>query len=438
MLAGMRRVVGPVLLVLACAPEPADESAGSTSASTSSGEVGEAESAPTTTGGETFVGCDVVLRGDVDDTASVQAALDGASDGATICFEGFFKLGPIHVADKAGLTLIDAHAVARSLDVGPPPAILDFTGASAGLVFERTPGLTLSLLEIRDVQGTAVKVAESEDVTLFRLTLLQGTSPSPDHGLIGLHVERSGRVAITGCLVAFAVDTGILVIGSHDVALRGNQPAASGVGLQVRGSERVEIDNHRARHNALGILVVGSADVALFNSDVIDNDGDNFAPAGALAAAMPPHVGVMVLASDAVEIHDNTIEDNPTAGVAVVSVEGLVALGLLGGDHGLEFDGYPETVDIHDNQLANNGLAPAELFRDVLMLDPMTQLAWDGVFDAAKDDGDGHLRLCIRGNGDADFVDFDALGLGAGKSFDLAPHDCAHPPLPPVDVPSGG
>ncbi|MCY1011647.1 right-handed parallel beta-helix repeat-containing protein [Nannocystis pusilla] len=344
------------------------------------------------------------------------------------------------MADKAGLTLIDAYAVARSgADVGHPSAILDFEGATAavGLGFERTPGLTLSLLEIRNVQGTALKVAESEDVTLFRLTLLQGTSPSPDHGPVGLHVERSGRVAITGCQVAYAADTGILVSDSHDVALRGNQPAASGVGLQVRGSERVEIDNHYARYNALGILVVGSADVALFDSDVIGNDGDDSAPAGTLAAAVPPHVGVMVLASDAVEIHGNTIEDNPTTGVAVVSVEALVALGLLGGDHGLEFDGYSETVDIHDNLFMNNGLAPAELFRDVFMLDPMTQLAWDGVVDGAKDNGDGHLNLCIRNNGDADFVDFDALGFGAGKSFDLAPHDCAHPPLPPVDVPSG-
>lgn len=77
---------------------------------------------------------------------------------------------------------------------------------------------------------------------------------------------------------------------------------------------------------------------------------------------MPSHIGVMVLASAVVEIHDNTIEDTPTTGVAVVSVEGLVSLQ----------------------------------------------------------------------NGDADF---DALGLGAGKSFDLAPHDCAHPPLPPVEVP---
>ncbi|MCY1011646.1 hypothetical protein OV079_40015 [Nannocystis pusilla] len=85
----MRRVAGPFLMALACGPEPSDESAGSTSAVTSFGEIGEAASAPTTTGGETFVGCDVLLRGDVDDTAAVQAALDGASDGATVCFEGF-------------------------------------------------------------------------------------------------------------------------------------------------------------------------------------------------------------------------------------------------------------------------------------------------------------------------------------------------------------
>lgn len=196
MLASMRRVVGPVVMVLACGPGPADESAGSTSAFTSS-TAGEEASAPTTaitTGGETFVSCDIVLRGDVDDTASVQAALDGASDGATICFEGVFALGPIHVADRSGLTLIDAYASARSMDLPRPRAILDFKAAAA-------------------------------------------------------------------------------------------------------------------------------------------------------------------------------------------------------------------------------------------------QMAWDGVVDLAKDNGGGQLDLCIRANGDADFVDFDALGLGAGKSFDLAPHDCAHPPLPPVEAP---
>ena len=45
---------------------------------------------------------------------------------------------------------------------------------------------------------------------------------------------------------------------------------------------------------------------------------------------------------------------------------------------------------------------------------------------------DGRVDL-IRDNGDADFLNIDALDLGADKSPDLAPHDCDHPDVAPID-----
>ena len=82
-----------------------------------------------------------------------------------------------------------------------------------------------------------------------------------------------------------------------------------------------------ATDNAGGILVFTMPDLPkkdgrhcrVFKNKVVANNHENFAPKGNIVATVPPGTGVMIMASDEVEVFDNTIEKNQTAGLSIVS-----------------------------------------------------------------------------------------------------------------------
>ena len=57
----------------------------------------------------------------------------------------------------------------------------------------------------------------------------------------------------------------------------------------------------------------------VFKNKVLANNHENFAPKGNIVATVPPGTGVMIMANDEVEVFDNTIEKNQTAGLSIVS-----------------------------------------------------------------------------------------------------------------------
>lgn len=382
--------------------------------------------------------CDVTLVASIADAADIQAYLDDADDGATLCLSGEFVVDrALTTSGKTGLTLMTAPEAEAA-------AVLDFKGAGepAGLALSGMTDLTVSRLTIRDAGGYGLEVSQSAGVTLRELAVAWTAGPSVDNGLFGLRVVDSEDVVIEGSSVSGAADAGIFTLDSRRVLMRDNTATGNVTGLQVENTERAHLTGNTATGNALGIFVVdlpsapsGIGEVLVEGNELRANDGVNFAPKDLLPAAIPAGIGVLVLATDTVEIRDNVIVGNPSTGAAVVSFDTVALLSSYDGALDPGYDGYPETVDIHDNMVEGNGEAPATLFVDIFLMDPMADLTWDGALDADKDDADGHLRLCIRNNGDADFVNLDALNLGVDKSTDLAPHDCSHPPVAPVEAP---
>ena len=57
----------------------------------------------------------------------------------------------------------------------------------------------------------------------------------------------------------------------------------------------------------------------VFNNHIHHNNYPNFAPKGNIVGKVPPGTGVMVLATNNVEIYNNRIINNRTAGTAIVS-----------------------------------------------------------------------------------------------------------------------
>jgi len=146
------------------------------------------------------------------------------------------------------------------------------------------------------------------------------------------------------------------------------------------------------------------------------------------------------MANDNVEVFDNVIHDNRSANVIVTS---SFTIGRDGADDP-GFDGYPEGIYIHDNDLAGGGTDPDSILR-VLHLalyggeGALPDVVWDGTADEAKlVDGNSlpENRICVQQEGS------EVLNADAGNGFVNAgvqsgPFDCELEPLAPVELEFG-
>src|SRR5262249_45320369 len=114
-------------------------------------------------------------------------------------------------------------------------------------------------------------------------------------------------------------------------------------------------------------------------------------------------------------------------------------------------DPFPETFYIHDNQMTGTSTEASKggNLGGIIIIGlgelpgkptVVPDMVWDGIVNpdkAVNKDVPVQLKpefnICIKNNGDADWVD---LNLPPGDplkaSTDLAPFDCTHPAVPPV------
>ena len=164
-----------------------------------------------------------------------------------------------------------------------------------------------------------------------------------------------------------------------------------------------------------------------------------FRSKGSMVAKVPTGTGVIVLATNHVEVFKNTIKDNNTANISVIS---YFTTGNPIND--ASYDPFPEAIYVHDNTISGGGTAPSGEYADVLapvVGKPMPAILFDGIVNPKKlaagkrlpDD----LRICIQNNGDANFMNYDAGGHSKHVSRDLKPYNCSLAPLAAVNLPGG-
>jgi hypothetical protein len=125
----------------------------------------------------------------------------------------------------------------------------------------------------------------------------------------------------------------------------------------------------------------------------------------------------MIMANDQVEVFDNTIEQNQTAGLSIVSY--LITDKPFQDE---KYDPFCEAISVHDNRFAANGGKPAGKLGGLLgqvLGTPLPDILYDGVVDPKKQvDGKlpDPLALHIHNNGEAGFANFDAPALKASAA----------------------
>lgn len=351
----------------------------------------------------------------------------------------------------SGLNLVTDNVTIRGR--GHDKTVLSFKNQRDGSFGLLASGdnLVLENFAVEDTSHNAIKVLGAKNVT-FRGVRTEWTGgPKTTNGAYGLYPVQCQNVLIENCIAIGAADAGIYVGQSTDVIVRNCRAEFNVAGIEIENTINADVYDNIVKHNTGGLLVFdlpglpqkNGHHVRLFRNQILENNTRNFAPKGNMVASVPSGTGVLVMATDDVEVFDNKIKGNHSFSVSVVS---FLLFEKKSTDK--NFDPFPEGVFIHDNQISDGGTNPdgeLGLILKSMIGSPLPEIAFDGIVDQQKlVDGKipAEQSLRLSNNGKARFINIDFGNLSpanivAGKyqpRMDSAPFEGKLARLKPVQL----
>ena len=294
-------------------------------------------------------------------------------------------------------------------------------------------------LAIEDTTGDALKINESNNVTIRRVRTEWTNGPAESNGAYGIYPVQASNVLIDGAVAIGASDAGIYVGQSNNIIVRNSRAESNVAGIEIENSTFADVYDNVATNNTGGILVFdlpdlpvqGGRNTRVFNNQIVANNTANFAPEGNIVGTVPAGTGLMVLANDSIEVFGNQFTDNASANVMIVSYH---ITGLPIDD--TNYDPFPEQIYLHDNTFSGGGENPDS--EPLLLLQATTgqsipDIVWDGIVVPGSE---AQQILCLANNGEIGFVNLDAANGFAAPSFDATEHQCSLPSLSEINLQS--
>ncbi len=297
-----------------------------------------------------------------------------------LALEAFFDARPGDVIEFGagqfdfanGLLLFDRENITIR-GAGIESTLLSFANSAnkEGIFASHVRGLTIEDLTVEDMPGDGIKVSDAEHVVIRR-TRVRWTNADPEHpnydatreswsanGAYAFYPVLSRDLLLEDSISVGSSDVGFYVGQSTRVVVRNNLAFHNVQGYEFENTDDSEMYDNLARDNAGGFLAVdlpGRTQYGdrnrFYRNVAVDNNIDNFAPKGTIAAAVPRGTGMIILATDQVEVFDNEFRNNDTLGLVVVAYK------LVDSSRDPQYDYYAEGIHIHDNLFANNGSNP--------------------------------------------------------------------------------
>lgn len=291
-------------------------------------------------------------------------------------------LGPGRFVLDDGLSLDVDDVTLRG--AGMNATVLDFTGqkgAGEGLLVT-SDKVTLRDFAVENPQGDGIKSKGADDIVYQRVRVTWTGGAKETNGAYGIYPVESSGVLISECEVSGASDAGIYVGQSRKITIRNSIARQNVAGIEIENSRDAIVERNMATGNTGGILVfdlpnlpvMGGGNVLVKDNLVSSNTTANFAPTGNIVAGVPRGTGIMVMANEQVWVSGNTVVDNPTAAIMVVT--------YIKPFDDKRYNPYPRDVVVADNLAHDNGQDP-----DLPGIAPVVQafggalptLMWDGL-----------------------------------------------------------
>lgn len=345
-----------------------------------------------------------------------------------------------HQLDR-GLSLTVDNVTIRG--EGMDKSVLSFKGQIAGAEGLLVTGdnVVLENFAVEDAKGDAIKINDTDGVTIRGVRVEWTGEPKTENGAYGLYPVQTRNVLIEDVVAIGASDAGIYVGQSNGVIVRNSRAERNVAGIEIENTQDADVYGNVATDNTGGILVFNmpgltqpGARVRVFDNDVYENDRGNFGHPGTPVASIPAGSGMVVNSHDDIEIFENRIRDNRTANIIIASVYSSNFADTSWAD---SFDPYPDRIHVHSNDLSGGGDKPdgMELKAAKTLKFGLTgrfpHVLWDGYVR-----GDDDPKICIEQD-DADVFNADLPNDSANMRVENERHRCTLPRLAEVSLKEG-
>jgi parallel beta-helix repeat protein len=316
---------------------------------------------------------------------------------------------------------------------GMDKTILSFKNQIAGaegIKITNSTNITISDLTVQDSKGDLIK-GQLVDGFILRNVKAEWTGkPSKDNGAYALYPVQCKNVLIDNCVAIGASDAGIYVGQSQYVIVRNSKAINNVAGIEIENTLNADVYNNEATMNTGGILVFDlpnliqkkGGHVRIYNNHIHHNNYSNFAPKGNIVGKVPLGTGLMILATNNVEIFSNRIINNRTASTAIISYY----MSEIPIKDSLYYP-FPDHIYIHDNiyerekQRATMEGRMGKMFRFKLRFGKnVPHIIYDGI----QDDKVTNPAICIRSNSNQSFANIKASNKFKGITKDSSPFNC--------------
>lgn len=341
---------------------------------------------------------------------------------------------------------------------GMDKTILSFKGqtkGAEGVLVTNCTNFTIENLSIEDAAGDNLKISESEDVTIRNIRSAWTGGVSTQNGAYGIYPVLTTNLLIEGCEAIGASDAGIYVGQSSNVVIRNNKAFYNVAGVESENSSAVEIYNNEIYENTGGLLIfnlpkltVYGKNVKAYNNRIYNNNLKNFSVKGSIVSGVPKGTGVIIMATQEVDFHNNTVKDHATSNFSIVSYLVFAAdedpeaqLDQSIQDRGIravesdyesdtEYNAYPGKISINNNTFDNKFWFPTfsneygwlMLFKNKMKI---PDIAYDGILPEGASLQDSEHKICIGDNGVFNFVFMDAANEFKYFSNEVTPYLCS-------------
>ncbi len=317
---------------------------------------------------------------------------------------------------------------------GMDKTILSFKGqteGAEGLKITNGQNITIQDLTVQDTKGDCIK-SQMVDGMIYKNIKVEWTGkPNKKNGGYGLYPVQCTNVLIDACTAIGASDAGIYVGQSKGIIVKNSIAHHNVAGIEIENSLDADVFENETYQNTGGLLVFDLPDliqkkggnVRVFKNKIYDNNFPNFAPKGNIVAKVPDGTGILILATNNVEIFENEIINNKSIGTGIISY--FMTENPIKDE---SYYPYPTHISIHDNIYERkSGRATGkgrmgQMFRFKLKFGKdVPHILYDGITDPkAKEES----HICIKNNKNESFANLDAANGFKNISKQMAAYKC--------------
>ncbi|THU40202.1 hypothetical protein FAM09_10040 [Niastella caeni] len=306
----------------------------------------------------------------------------------------------------------------------------DQLAGAEGIKITNSTNITIQDLTVQDSKGDLIKAQLVDGLMLKNVKAEWTGKPSKENGAYALYPVQCKNVLIDSCVAIGASDAGIYVGQSQYVVVSNSKAYHNVAGIEIENTLYADVFNNEATENTGGILIFDlpnlvqkkGGHVRVFNNHVHHNNYPNFAPKGNIVGKVPLGTGLMILATNNVEIYNNRIINNRTAGTAIASYY-IAEIPIKDAS----YYPYPGQIYIHDNVYSRKHQRTTMKGRMGLMFRLKVKFGKDVphiIYDGIVDDKVQHPAICIRNNENQSIGNIKAANKFKGISREMKAFDC--------------